>query len=392
VPTNFDAPLNLPYEIKRDLSGVIIGSGSPIGIRSAEVFTGVSRRKPKGWVAPTNYSLFYRYYKLPQGTLKQYHVPPQSTDVTAKGNVGAIVTLDGQLQFNELLTEPNMYFPSLANSALIKARNQLKGTNINLGVAFAERNATARLLGDTAINIAKSFTYLKKGHVRKAMNQLGISSKSHQPRGSNVPRQWLQLQYGWKPLLSDVYGACEALSKRNKGDWRVTAKGRVSQERSFKFTWTGFRSGTGEAKVMNGAFCRIDALPRNELLISLASIGVTNPLLIGWELVPFSFVVDWALPIGGWLESLDALLGYESAYTSTTQLVRAEWHTRGGSGSESGYLVKNDYTGEKRVVVLTRVASSGVPLPQFPRIKNPASLGHMANGLSLLAAAFKTRR
>jgi hypothetical protein len=33
-------------------------------------------------------------------------------------------------------------------------------------------------------------------------------------------------------------------------------------------------------------------------------LGLTNPLNVAWELVPFSFVVDWFIPIGSFFDGL----------------------------------------------------------------------------------------
>jgi hypothetical protein len=281
-----------------------------------------------------------------------------------------------------------------SNRALIKARLKMKRSDVNLGVAFAERNATARMLGDTAIRLAKAFNNLKRGQVRSAMNVLGISSSKREPRGSNAPRKWLELQYGWKPFASDIFGACNALSKRDKSDWVVTAKAQVREEYKFMKTWTSLDYGNGIADAEVGAFVRIDALPQNDLVMSLASLGITNPLLIAWELVPFSFVVDWALPIGTWLDSIDAMLGYGTSYTSTTTLIRCRWSGSGAYGkwaNNPSVTIRNNYKEWKRYVKLVRTAQAGVPLPTFPGLKDPASLSHMANGLSLLASAFGKR-
>lgn len=37
-----------------------------------------------------------------------------------------------------------------------------------------------------------------------------------------------------------------------------------------------------------------------------ARFGLVNPLEVAWELLPFSFVADWFLPIGGYLNAMDA--------------------------------------------------------------------------------------
>jgi hypothetical protein len=269
--------------------------------------------------------------------------------------------------------------------------------SINLGQAFAERKMTANLIGDTASRLGKSFRYLRRGQTRKAMNELGIGRSVIAPKGRNGPGQWLELQYGWKPLLSDVYGACEALSKRPKEDWTVTAKGTATSEDVWNYSVPATPTGyvwaySCTARRVTKAFTRIDAQPQNAAKIALASVGVTNPLLIAWELVPYSFVVDWFLPIGGWLESLDALLGFGPAFTSQSVYTECNWTLQGLSGNWGASSFKrNDWAGAKRIVTLVRSASAGVPMARFPSIKDGRSGLHMANGIALLASAFGRR-
>jgi hypothetical protein len=270
----------------------------------------------------------------------------------------------------------------------------LKAQKVDLGTAFGERKQAARMLGDTAISIAKSIRNLKHGNVRQAMVDLGISRKKSLPRGSNVPNKWLELQYGWKPLMSDVFGAVDALSKRQRSDWRVTAKATRKVETVVSKDINGFYQSTCRAQVLQSVFTRIDALPDNEAIISLVSLGVLNPFNVAWELVPFSFVVDWALPIGDYLQSLDALLGYTSITYSQSSLVKASWVDRGRTGmlsSPADWIAINEFEGSKKVVRFQRTVGIGVPMPNFPSVKDPRSLGHMANGLSLLCQVFGRR-
>lgn len=389
-------PGNRHYE---DFDGT---SPSDVLVRSSEVSescSGVTRHKPSGWIPPTGYTFSSRYVAYANG-LYERRIPAQThKGQRYSGIIGQGAGHHNSLNhFDEAVSESTaMSGGSTASNALLRARNNLKGMDINLGAAYGERKQTANLLGDTAIRLAKSYKSLRRGEIRNAMRQLGISPSRSQPRGSTAPQKWLELQYGWKPLLSDVYGACDALSKRDKKDWRVTARGRASETAQWTYRLNPHVTANSDphyvvAESRRSSFCRIDALPQNEALISLASVGVTNPLLVAWERLPFSFVVDWALPIGGWLESLDALLGYTSAYTSNSTLVKCEWVGTGLSEVFSpGNFVNANYIERKRMISLVRAASSGVPLPTFPRVKDPLSLGHMANGLSLLAQAFGRR-
>jgi hypothetical protein len=37
------------------------------------------------------------------------------------------------------------------------------------------------------------------------------------------------------------------------------------------------------------------------------NLGLTDPLSVAWELIPYSFVVDWFVPIGTYLDNLNAI-------------------------------------------------------------------------------------
>lgn len=392
---NFTTQLPSTYRFKTASS-----SGGPYTAAAAwsssETVSGTNRRKPAGpWIAPTGYSLTAIEYRKAEGSCLANYVgtitkPPPYTYYY--GCVGGS-RFNSLNNFNEVLLESNMLDASLVNQALIKARSKMKQSSVNLGVAWAERSMTARLVGDTASRLARSFLYLKRRQVRRAMNELGITSSKREPRGSNVPNKWLELQYGWKPLLSDVYGACDALSKRNKADWRITAKASAKSEYYLEKSRDKVFAGTTSVRVERRALVRIDALPANETFVSLSSLGISNPLLIGWELVPYSFVVDWFLPVGNYLDGLDAMFGYDAdnTWTSSTSFARALWEDTGGDGAEPDWVYQNRYYGYKRGVKMTRTVTNGVPLPWPPWVKNPASLGHMANGLALLSQAFGRR-
>lgn len=45
-------------------------------------------------------------------------------------------------------------------------------------------------------------------------------------------------------------------------------------------------------------------------LAAQTGFGVTDPLLLAWELTPFSFVFDWFIDVGSWLEAMSSLNGW----------------------------------------------------------------------------------
>jgi len=360
-----------------------------------EDVTGVSRRKPQGFLAPTAYYFkkVHTLYQRGSCTLRapDWIDPTGSLGIMYVGQVGSSQSPApvGDAQFGTFPEYDLVNDEGLRNAALIAVRSRLKRSHVNLGVAYGERKKTAQLLGETATRLARSARALKRGQIRKAMRELGIAGKRREPRGATVPQKWLELQYGWKPLLSDVYGAAKALENRPKGDWRVTAKATRSLKDQKVVTFAGQFMSRSSASWSKSVFARIDALPQNEAIISLASLGALNPLSVAWELVPFSFVADWFIPIGGFIDSLDAMLGYGESFYSSTLLTKAVVKSKGLSGIVYGsWPVVNDFVGTKRMVLMVREVSTSVPLPVLPGFKDPRSLGHMANGLALIASVF----
>lgn len=360
-----------------------------------EVIFGTHRRKPVGWLAPTPYSFRRIYYKRQFGEYQWKYTSSNRTH-----EIGYLSTPANVLdRWNAAHIVSDAFDQELLDKALISARNKLKNMKVDLGTAFAERRQTAELVGDTAFRIARSALALRKGDWRRSLSYLGVIPKkgkryhrSQRPKGSSFPRKWLELQYGWKPLLSDVHGALSALENRDRSDWRVTSKGGANKKVVYP-TYTKSENAFYTDTVCfeeRRCYVRIDAIPSNDSLASLSSVGVTNPLNVAWELVPFSFVVDWFVPVGSYLQSLDALTGYDDVHVSTTHTRRTRWDTS-CRFREAGFkgvfteCYKEDFS-------LERSVGTSVPFPTRPHVKDPLSLGHFANAMSLLVTAFGKSR
>jgi hypothetical protein len=70
-------------------------------------------------------------------------------------------------------------------------------------------------------------------------------------------------------------------------------------------------------------------------LLQANRLGVINPLAIAWELYPFSFVIDWFVPIGSVLTAATATAGLEFVSGHTTRSIQLEYAEEGwGTGSQ----------------------------------------------------------
>lgn len=196
----------------------------------------------------------------------------------------------------------------------------------------------------------------------------------------------------------EVDGACEALarSQYNPVGWLTNVKGVVWEPIEHRKVISGVGSVEHISTGRKGAFVRLDMTPNVQFLSALGSLGLTNPLDVAWEVLPFSFVVDWFIPIGNWLNVLDAMHGYRFRAGSWTlrEELEGQGHFRPGLGGTDEQWIANgpffaDTPSRHRKFQLQRGVYDGWPLPRFPQPRLNLNLSKVADGISLLATAFK---
>jgi len=286
-------------------------------------------------------------------------------------------------------------FPSeLSNRALMKARLKIKDSDINLAQAFAERAQTGRYVAGKIDNLAELIWAFKKRNfiaIRRYFTQGDVASRMLK----DLQREWLELQYALRPLMGDIHGSVTALDKKNPADnYIVTAVARSSSKGKIDVTMdpSGVNSNSAHYKIegdwVHGSYVRIDVCPDNAALATAASLGLTNPVHLGWELTRLSFVVDWAWPLGDYFSQFDALLGWKVKGYSTSNFskVRAEVRRLGFTKTDGRPTIQ-DGSGSWYKVRLNRTASTSVPFATLPSVKNPASASHVMTSLALLRQA-----
>jgi hypothetical protein len=206
--------------------------------------------------------------------------------------------------------------------------------------------------------------------------------------------------------LSDVYGATEALAKANNESSEnrnslfkvATGRARRKETPMSRVDKTISSSDTGYSYTVNVGL--LDVHVRISVMYAVSSpvandlkkLGITNPALLAWELLPYSFVVDWFLPIGNYISSLDATLGLEfkfgymttyTKYVSTTIL-------SSNYGPKNGYkrTIETGYQYNESVNV-NRVPLTGFPAAPLPSFKNPLSSSHVASAMALILQTSK---
>lgn len=295
-----------------------------------------------------------------------------------------------------------------------KTRNKLFGKlhdqKVNLGNAIGEGRQLINLFSDNIQKIAGAGRELKRGNLQGAAVYLGgvqtklVSDKTFRKQlRKDYPKAlangWLELKYGWEPLLSDIHGALEFHADRQIKTPRTKEVSSTSRQQTNQFTVVGTEQGFTDYSSSKGTV-RYGVYYSRSGNHDLTSLGLINPLSIAWELTPWSFVVDWALPIGTYLNNMTATFGLtfvKGWKTSWSQGIHRREYFGISTSSPDRISLRHDGRVQQITTVnLQRTPLSGFPDNPPPTLKNPFSQfkslidpgDHALNALALLTQTF----
>lgn len=349
--------------------------------------------KDRSWVRTSNYrSLVASGAKLPDNpfyyerrvrdaepTVKHIYVsnsmdgtnPVTTTTVDSYG-------LGGFLGFGQDLGA------SIDTNALSgRILERAKGHQFNAPIFLAEGRKTIDMVVNAATHLTMMVRALRKGDISYFLQNLHISRKLQSKKfkrevdrfnrnfgrdaGKTAANTWLAYKYGWTPFLGDVKSAVDAYFDAHDRPINQIGTVRASEKNTREGLIPQYQVEGGPnvfvvLKTTEAISGRMEwRFSANELDLP-ARFGLLNPFEVAWELVPFSFVGDWFLPIGSYFSALDAPLRFKhQGGTRGTKLVRTAsyggtWTTSPGV-SVSGGSAKNVLT------IVQRSPLGGIPMP-----------------------------
>jgi hypothetical protein len=263
------------------------------------------------------------------------------------------------------------------------------------------------MIADTAKRVSGALIALKNGNIPGAVKSLWRTRRpryngSKLPKvGQNLASNWLALQYGWKPLLQDVKESMAALARLNVGSpfvHRATGSATVDllKESDIKFRLDSNQlAGKTYFYQTTRAKYTLRYKVDDNLKAFLAQTGFTNPLNLGWEVLPFSFVVDWFVPLGPFLETLSAWDGLKFVDGSVTDFSRETVFSSVGfagiTPSAPGQQFQDISRWSRKTIHLSRSLLNEMPTALMPSGFNNglASITHATNALALMRSLFK---
>lgn len=296
-------------------------------------------------------------------------------------------------------------FSDLEDEVRTKIRLAIKDQSVNIAQIIAERDKTISSVSKIITTVASVLLKLRKGDLAGAGAAVGQhvgwkKRKAHSRHHTSDPAgaaasAWLELQYAIMPLLMDAEGLAIALAKYEY----QSVTGRVQASRSINFQTKdvsgSINSPSGQVTdITNGTvsikyvvFFRVNS-PQ---MPNFSALGLTNPAQLAWELVPFSFVLDWLLPIGNWLSTWDATVGMSFSAGTRSVKIDAKRERR----VVKNYTPSPDVRDEMELIASHEINSvdrsvlSEFPTVALPTFKNPMSLKHLATSMALLYKALR---
>jgi hypothetical protein len=286
-------------------------------------------------------------------------------------------------------------FNKLVNDLAEKVR----GTSFNPAISFYEAFESLDMIRKNVTTLARAIRALKTGNTLLAWRYLvyGTERRNLPPPAPNkkvryvdpITGKWLEMRLGWMPLLQDIKTAAEYAASFMNEPATKRVKVQIGKGGSSAGPETGIITNPRRKFAVRSLIAIF-----KETLDSNLSFSLKHPELLLWEALPYSFVLDYVLPVGDWLQaranasSMNALFVDTLFQKDTIGPVGNGYPTtvNGGNFYEfSAFLYKYQIVSVDRQVYTTLK----IPSPEFKPLAKAATVIHCLNSFALLSQAIK---
>lgn len=322
-------------------------------------------------------------------------------------------------------TESVQHDQNSLNRAQVECLNKLQESKLNVGVTIAEMPEVARYTTELARDVLLAVRGIRRGSFDDLASSVSkhrkryLKGRGNNPKGllywsvtdqrvkrapmpkmakelrdwrpskarqiwdtvaDNSAARWLEFNYAVKPMINDLVDGINVLNHGLGNDYILKASRNLTVPASHVDSHS-VADFVGSGKSIYRV--RLVARILDYEMSAMKLLGLDNKILIAYEAIPFSFVLDWVLPIGPWLEALNAPKGLEFLFGhySVKHAVTYTFNTREGDERLSGHSWSSNILAYKRQPYET------FPVP-MPYVKNPLSGSHVATTLALFRSIF----
>lgn len=199
-----------------------------------------------------------------------------------------------------------------------------------LGITLVQYRLSLDMIATRSRQISSAADAVRKGNIVRALSILNIVKRTSRNRVHRYRKLrlkdpaalWLELQFGWLPLYGDIYTACQVMSRSIPVERKYGTSSSAFEHYLVQGNYPSYRwdeEAHGVSRWRMGA----DVVGINPNAFLAANLGLVNPMQVAWDAVPFSFVIDWFIPVNKYLSSFDNRVGFELANEFTTHSVKA---------------------------------------------------------------------
>lgn len=273
----------------------------------------------------------------------------------------------------------NACYNSCYNKFVEKVRD-----SSNWAENIAQHREAMDMITNRLVQILRFSRALRRFRLGDAAKALGVSKpKNLTVAGKDFGKLWLEFHFGWEPLVGDISKAADILTA-GLPNFKIRSRHmmRVRADTSHDF---GAILGKTERHITVRYQIESEIAISNPNLWLANRLGLINPAQLAWELVPFSFVVDWFANVGAFIGSFSDFYGLTLTRpfnTSFVTIANNEVRTLKSNGSYHSNCISEG-------IFISR--ATGIPGPTL-RLR-PAKAVSWIRGLtasSLLLQVLKT--
>lgn len=275
---------------------------------------------------PTNYSSVY--FKQKPGNYKRVR------RITSGSIYDATITITGRYAMypmigysfanfnNNTVAGPENGYDSVIIAALNKAAD-VKWDALTTLAESRETASTLVTLARTGLELVRAAKRLDFQRLRKACKNASKrrdlparfrkkAKRAAQNKGgtiSSASEAWMTYRYGISPTLMDIQAARALLDKGVTTPITRTVRAGRSYDKNRKVSarLSGYRTRDYDVQRKVVERCNLTLSVKSPEWATGSTFGVTSPMSTVWEIIPFSFVIDWFLPIGDWIRAMSVV-------------------------------------------------------------------------------------
>lgn len=274
--------------------------------------------------------------------------------------------LHGRLRPSWVLTQDEVN--RTTDLAATKAWASSIGNDAQILVFLAELKKTIRMLVHPIENFSRFLDKVRRDKVRDPRSAVKALTVAEY-----LAMEWLTYRFGVRPLLSDIQSIVKAIHRPRKTG-RTRAKGFAALERTSTvrktIDWGRVRVTydlvtTHKLEVRCGFIYDAELNTRDFLGFQFKNIPDTV-----WELISYSFVVDWFFNIGDWVKALTAYASTPTlgAFTSSKHSITVQRiHVSTVQVVFDGWTLKRPMSGTETLVYSYKGRTPSIPPPSITR-------------------------